>query len=271
MQQQTANKEGSCDPPSSGPGAAAAATPLWEFPRKTRAPDISTRVTAGALTAILYALFAALVWWSLTGAPALPVTIEITATLVPDVPHNRTLILRPPALTHLIRPPVQSVSPPVFTIASAAPTRPAPLPASAAKTSPLTGGTSGDGTMGQAGSGNGSGNGVGSCLDAAWMQAVSDRVKQFYYYPPAALANHTTGTAMVHFVARHNGWVDRLEIDKSSGHAGLDRAALDIMHKALPLPPIPERMHADRVDALLPIYFGPRFNGSPSQGDCGTG
>jgi protein TonB len=271
MRQQTVNRKGSRDPPSSG--RPAAATPLREFSRTTRPADPSARVTAGALTALLYALFAALVWWSLTGAPAPPVTVEIAATLVPEVPHIRTLILRPPAPIHLIRPPVESVSPPVFTIASAAPTRPAPLPASAAKTSPLTGGTSGEGVMGQAGSGNGngSGNGVGSCLDAAWMQAVSDQVRRFYYYPPGALANHTTGTAMVHFVARQDGWVDRLEIDKSSGHAGLDRAALDIMHKALPLPPIPARMHADRVDALLPIYFGPRFNGSPSPGNCGTG
>ena len=64
--------------------------------------DTSSRVTAGALTAALYALFALLVWWSLTSASIAPVTVEIPATLLPDVPHKRTVILRPPALTHLL-------------------------------------------------------------------------------------------------------------------------------------------------------------------------
>ena len=134
----------------------------------------------------------------------------------------------------------------------------------------MTGGTTGDGRVGQAGAGNGNGggNGAAGCLDAAWMQAVSDRVRHFFYYPPAALALHTTGVVMVHFVVRGNGQLDRLEIDKSSGDAGLDKAAADIVRSAQPLPPIPERMHADRVDAMLPIYFGPRFSGNPSAGNC---
>jgi TonB family protein len=232
--------------------------------------DAASRVTAGALTAALYGLFVLLVWWSLTSAPVVPITVEITATLAPDVPHKRTVILQPPALTHLLKPPVESVSPPVFTIASAAPIRPAPLPASAAKTSPLTGGTTGDGRMGQAGAGNGNGggNGAAGCLDAAWMQAVSDRVGHFFYYPPGALALHTTGVVMVHFVVRQDGRLERLEVGKSSGDTLLDRAATDMVHLAQPLPPIPERMHADRVDAMLPIYFGPRFSGNPSTGNC---
>jgi TonB family protein len=275
MQQQTTGKEGPRDPPSSGHTAPAMSltTPLWEFSRKTRPTDMSSRVTAGALTAVLYALFAALAWWSLTGVPAPPVTIQITAALLPEVPHNRTIILRPPALAHLIRPPVQSVSLPVFTIASAAPTWPAPLPASAARTSPLTGGTSGDGVIGQAGAGNGNGggNGAAGCLDAAWMQAVTDRVRHFFYYPPSALTMRSTGVVMVHFVVRQDGRLERLEVGKSSGDAVLDNAATDMVHLAQPLPAIPERMHADRVDAILPIYFGPRFNGSPSKGDCGAG
>ena len=162
---------------------------------------------------------------------------------------------------------------PVFTIASGAPPQaPAPLPASAAKTSPLLGGTSGTGPMGQAASGDGTGgNGAGlsGCLDPVWMRAVTERVRQSFYYPPAALAARATGVVTMHFSVRRNGRIDRLQISKSSGNDALDKAATDIMRKAQPLPPIPDRMHTDRVDGDLPINFGVRsFSGGASQGNC---
>ena len=87
----------------------------------------------------------------------------------------------------------------------------------------------------------------------------------------AALAVRTTGVVMLHFAVRRNGRIDRLEIRKSSGDAGLDKAAIDIMRKAQPLPPIPDRMHVDRVDGELPILFGVRsFSGSAATGNCGN-
>jgi protein TonB len=136
----------------------------------------------------------------------------------------------------------------------------------------MLGGTSGNGPMGQAASGNGTGgngSGLAGCLDPIWMRAVTDRVRQFFYYPPDALSARIFGVAMVHFVVRRNGQIDRLAIAKSSGNEGLDKAAIDIMQKAQPLPPIPDRMHTDRVDGTLPINFGVRsFSGGTSAGSC---
>ncbi len=233
----------------------------------------STRVTAGLLTAVLYALFAALVWLSSLAPRSGPVASEIVATLLPDRPAKRAAEPLPPFLAHMIRPRAEKPALPVFTIASGAPPQaPAPLPASAAKTSPMVGGTSGTGPMGQAASGNGTGgNGAGlaGCLDPVWMRAVTERVRQFFYYPPAALAARTTGVVTMHFSVRRNGRIDSLQISKSSGNDGLDKAAIDIMRKAQPLPPIPDRMHTDRVDGDLPINFGVRsFSGGTSQGNC---
>jgi protein TonB len=249
--------------------------PLSDFSHDTAwaRADRSSRVTAGLLTAALYALVALLAWWSLTRPPAPPETAEITATLLPDMPTKRAVEPLPPFLAKLIRPRAEKPALPVFTIASGAPPQaPAPLAASAAKTSPLLGGTSGNGPMGQAASGNGTGGnggGTAGCLDAAWMRAVSERVSQFFYYPSEALAVRKTGVAMVHFGVRRNGQIDRLEIRRSSGDAGLDRAAIDILQKAQPLPPIPDRMHTDRVDGELPINFGVRnFSGGGSRGSC---
>jgi protein TonB len=249
-----------------------AVSPLSEFPRRAlpvRAGP-SSRVTAGLLTVVLYAFFVLLAWWSSTNIKA-PAETEVTATLLQDVPNKRVIEPLPPFLAHLIRPRAEKPALPVFTIASGAPPQaPAPLPASAAKTSPMPGGTSGNGPMGQAASGNGTGGNGGAlagCLDPVWMRAVTERVRQFFYYPDAAL--RTTGVVTIHFSVRRNGQIDRLEVRKSSGNEGLDKAAYDIMRKAQPLPPIPDRMHVDRIDGELPINFGVRsFNGGASPGSC---
>ena len=249
------------------------AAPLLEFHRKPDRTDRGSRIIAGLLTGALYAFVALLAWWSLTSASVRTETTEITARLLPDAPNKRALEPLPPFLAHMIKPHAEKAALPVFTIATGAPPQaPAPLPASAAKTSPMLGGTSGNGPMGQAASGNGAGgngSGLSGCLDPVWMRAVTDRVGQFFYYPPDALSARIFGVAMVHFVVRRNGQIDRLAIGKSSGNEGLDKAAIDIMQKAQPLPPIPDRMHTDRVDGTLPINFGVRtFSGGASAGSC---
>jgi len=231
------------------------------------------RIVAGLLTAVLYALVALLAWWSLTHPQMRSETTEIIASVLADVPTKRAVEPLPPFLAHLIKPRAEKPALPVFTVATGAPPQaPVPLPASAAKTSPLQGGTSGNGPMGQAASGNGTGgngSGLSGCLDPIWLRAVTDRVRQFFYYPPDALSARIFGVAMVHFIVRRNGQIDRLEIGKSSGNEGLDKAAIDIMQKAQPLPLMPDRMHTDRVDGTLPINFGVRsFSGGASAGSC---
>jgi len=251
------------------------AAPLSEYfrPRSPTGADNRSRIAAGALTGILYALFALLAWWSSAHTVVPPATAEITATILPDRPAKRAVVPLPPFLAHLIRPRAEKPALPVFTIASGAPPQaPAPLPASAAQSSPIVGGTSGNGPMGQAASGNGTGGNGGAlagCLDPVWMRAVTDRVRQFFYYPADALSARIFGVVIVHFVVRRNGQMDRWDIGKSSGNTGLDKAAIDIMQRAQPLPAIPDRMHTDRVDGTLPINFGVRnFNGSGTTGNC---
>jgi protein TonB len=264
------------------PDAAAAmndapvSTKLSEFVHRPPPPRpaLSSRAAAGLLTAVLYALFALLAWRDLLGAPVTPPKTEIIATLLSDVTKKREVEPLPPFMAHLIRPRAEAPALPVITIDTGTPPHmPMPLPASAAQSSPMLGGTAGNGTIGQGASGNGTnGNGAGlaGCLDPDWMRAVTDRVRQVFYYPGAALALRTTGVVTMHFAVRRNGQIDSLKISKSSGDAGLDKAAYDIMQKAQPLPPIPDRMHTDRVDGELPINFGVRsFSAnSTSAGHC---
>lgn len=251
------------------------AVPLSEFSRghgPARA-DNASRATAGLLTALLYALFALLVWWSLTSVAAPPTTAEITASILPSAPKKRAIEPLPPFIARLIRPHAEKPALPVFTVATGAPPQvTAPLPASAAKTSPMPGGTSGTGPVGQAASGNGTGgNGdaLAGCWDPVWAQAVTDHVRRFFYYPRAALSTRTFGVVYVHLVVQRDGLLSALDIGKSSGSAMLDQAAYEIVHAAVPLPPIPDRMHVQSVDATMPINFGVRnFHGTPTIGSC---
>jgi len=256
-------------------GSAMIHAPLSEFSRETSPAraGISSRVLAGVLTAVLYALFLLLAWWSSTHRTP-PRATEVTATLLRDVPKKRTPEPPPPFIAPEIRPQAEKPAMPVFTIATGAPPQaPAPLPATT-QTSPMLGGTAGTGPMGQAASGNGTGgNGgaLGGCLDPLWMRAVTERVRQYFYYPDAAMAAHTTGVVTMHFTVRRNGQIDRLAVGKSSGDDGLDRAAADIMRKAQPLPPIPDRMHVDRIEGEMPVNFGVRtFRGGVTAGHCGS-
>jgi len=252
--------------------SAGPAVPLREFSRHHIPAHIDnrTRIVAALLTGVLYAVLGVLAWLPLNHVPVPARTTETIARLLPDAPKKRAIVPLPAFLAHRVKRRAEKPAPPVITIASGAP--PAPLPPSAAETSPLVGGASGNG-VGQAASGNGTGGNGGAsagCLDAVWMRAVSERVRQFFYYPAAALAVRRTGLVMVHFGVRRDGQIERLQISKSSGDEGLDKAAIDIVQKAQPLPPIPDRMHTDRVDGVLPINFGVRsFSGSSTTGTCG--
>jgi protein TonB len=246
---------------------------LADFPRGHAPAQPPHRVAAGLLTACVYGLAGLLLWSLSPGRPMPAKKPEIVTTLIAGLAKKVVVAPVRPQVEKVIKPRTERPAPPVITTASGAPpTAPLPLPATAATESPLLGGTSGNGPMGQSASGaGGSGNGgaAGGCLDPVWMQAVSARVRQFFYYPDAALAMRTTGIVMVRFAVRRDGRIDTLEIGKSSGDAGLDKAALDILQRAQPLPPIPERMHADRIEGELPVNFGVRnFSGRASGGNC---
>ena len=231
--------------------------------------DPANRVMAGLLTASVYALAALLLWGISPGPPAGPREPVIVTAVIHE--KIRKPVPEPAPPLPDIRPRAEQPAPPVIiTETGAPPQAPAPLPATAATQSPLLGGTSGNGPMGQTASGSGgSGAGGGGCLDPVWMRAVSERVRQFFYYPGPALATRTTGVVILRFGVRRDGWIDRLQIGKSSGDAGLDEAAIDILRKAQPLPPIPDRMGVARVDGELPVNFGVRnFNAGASMGNC---
>lgn len=255
--------------------SAAHQVPPAEFSRDRKPIRVamSSRVTASVLTSLLYALFALLIWQQTLSSPESQIA-EVTAILLPERPHKQIVPPAPPFLAHFIRPRLETIAPPAFTVASAAPVAPAQLPASAAKSSPTEGGVpAGTGETGAAPSAdgsNGNGDALAGCYDGKWGRAVTERVGQFFHYPGAARARHATGVVMVDFVVRRNGWLDKVEIAQSSGDWALDQAAYDMVRNAQPLPAFSARMHLDRIDLELPVNFGVLgLHLKPSAGDCG--
>jgi protein TonB len=249
---------------------------LAEFPRNHRAPGpaLSSRVTAGALTAALAGLLVLFAthraWWTV---PLKPARAEVVTQLVREKPLEK-IIPPPPLLAQLIRPHAETPAAPVFTVASPTPPAPALLPPTAAKTSPMAGGspdgtgTGGRGGSGTGGNGNGNGNGSSICWDPAWARAVTARVRRFFYFPQNARDRNVTGMVVVRMTVQRNGMLEALDIGTSSGDISLDEAALNIMKKSQPLPRIPDRMHVDKVSAMFPLYFGAVDTSTDSPGNC---
>lgn len=89
--------------------------------------------------------------------------------------------------------------------------------------------------------------------------ALEWRVRQWLdkhrHYPRAAARAGYEGTVLVRFVLRRDGRLRASELVDSSGHALLDRAALELLDRAAPFPPIPGGSGVDEVELVLPIDY----------------
>jgi protein TonB len=233
---------------------------------------------AAALTAALYGLITLMaVHPSIWTVPRHRPPLEIIAKLV-IVPVQKTILLIPPKFpTHLVKPPAQTASPPVFIIASDTPPPQATAPPPAAPSlslisAPVASGAPAGSGNGQGGTANGvSGTALSGCFDAVWGKAVSDRIGKFYFYPPSERRRQITGVAFVHIGVNRYGRLALLKINKSSGVRALDNAALGMVRQAVPLPWIPKRMHLSQVDVELPVAFGkPDPSLTPTPGSCAS-
>jgi len=242
--------------------------PLAQFASDRRPAGVrpSNRAIAAGLTACVYACFALIALLPPPPADTIILT-ETTVRLLPDMPPKDGLPTPPPVPVRLLRPHVESIAPPDFTVASVTPPSPVPLPAIAPLSTPILGGNP-SGSGASAGSANGiigTGNAVSGCFDAAWARAVRDRIGQFYRYPRGARG--TRGVVMMQFTIHANGRLEMLKVETSSGNKWLDREAYDMVQAAQPLPHVPDRMHATRVMAEMAINFGldgVNFPGSPN-------
>jgi protein TonB len=265
-----------------GARPALAAEPLVAllFPPKERPRHGRWLLVAAAVHAAAIALLLAT-----PERPAAPEQI-VRVHLLPGVEEPGS---GPPAAAALPEPPAPALAPPRPAppprVAKPAPTpkpeRPvvAPVPAPRAarapdavspEAAPIEDGTgageagaaesgpahaSTNGSIGASRNGNGNGSGGLAGLDPAYVRrflASLDRHKQ---YPRAARARRLEGTTLLWMRMDRSGQVLASRVQRSSGHSVLDRAVLQAVQDANPLPALPASDARAQVELEVPIAF----------------
>ena len=110
---------------------------------------------------------------------------------------------------------------------------------------------SGQGNEGQGAGVAGHGQGPGD----EYFEKLRRHLARFKYFPEEASKKKQEGTVGVEFTIARDGTVLAAKVDGSSGVDVLDTAALDMLHKASPVPPLPDYVSGDRITISVPVEF----------------
>ncbi len=90
---------------------------------------------------------------------------------------------------------------------------------------------------------------------AVWQKAIFAHIGRFKTYPEEARKRHIKGDIVVAFILDRRGGVTGARVATSSGAPILDRAALDVLTRASPLPVPPGDIGGETVELLLPMRY----------------
>ncbi|WP_346908218.1 TonB family protein [uncultured Roseibium sp.] len=74
-------------------------------------------------------------------------------------------------------------------------------------------------------------------------------------YPSQARRDRLQGTATVSFTVARSGAVSGVRLARSSGHSLLDQAALEMVHRASPMPKVPDDIRGSKLSFTVPVRF----------------
>lgn len=94
-----------------------------------------------------------------------------------------------------------------------------------------------------------------SQAQVTWEALLLAHLERYRRYPVTARTRREQGVVYVAFRMNRVGAVLSASIARSSGSAILDRAALDTVHRADPLPAIPEDRIGETIDLVVPVEF----------------
>lgn len=193
-------------------------------------------------------------------AAAASAPAAVVSTAAPAEPQAQSPITPPPVAASLPRefvavpPPAQTTRPAPATAparpaavapaaaANPAPTRVAEAPAAVPAAGPTASTTAGNDPRAKA-------------QEADYFSQLSAHLNKRKRYPAEAKKARQQGVVTVRFTVHRDGSVTGSAIRKSSGHALLDDATLDLLQRVAPLPRFPKAMVKDSVTLSLPIDY----------------
>ena len=191
--------------------------------------------------------------------PVEPADEPAEALVAEDSPE----VARPETLPPVVEPVVPSPPPEDTVAVEALATPPPPSRAAASVTRPAstpslagTAGRAGAAASPDAGSranDTSAGGIAGAKADyAAILLAWLERHKE---YPYRARARRQEGVVRLFIAVDRRGDVLDARIAGSAGHILLERAALDMLERARPLPPLPDDVRGERLELVVPVHF----------------
>ena len=97
-----------------------------------------------------------------------------------------------------------------------------------------------------------------------YIQELYQWLAKHRTYPPIAKKSKQEGTVLLAFTVNRQGDISESSIKKSSGYPLLDEAAIRMLEKASPLPPVPDDFYPNRnqLPLVMPIEFSLITNSS---------
>lgn len=91
--------------------------------------------------------------------------------------------------------------------------------------------------------------------DYGWLsEAILRRVEELKRYPASARADRAEGKVVVKAVINEDGSIGEMEVFQSSGHLGLDKAAMETMKQAAPFH-LPRPLGQPRMTIKIPMSY----------------
>lgn len=91
--------------------------------------------------------------------------------------------------------------------------------------------------------------------DYGWLsEAILRRVEEMKRYPPSARVDRAEGKVVVKAVINEDGSIGEVEVFQSSGHPGLDKAAVETMRQAAPFH-LPRPLGQPHMTIKIPMSY----------------
>jgi len=81
-----------------------------------------------------------------------------------------------------------------------------------------------------------------------YMRMLKERIESLWKYPKDAARSRHSVSLRIKFVIKRDGTLDSVDLVRTSGHVGLDEAAMKALEKAAPYWPLPEDWEGETLE-----------------------